>query len=175
MRRDGKPKRLRGQILKPTVNGDGYARVALSGRCRSVHQLVLESFVGPRPEGMQACHGDGVGTHNHLGNLRWDSISENQFDRVRHGTHQEAAKTHCRRRHPLIAPNLVPSHVRRGKRLCLACARAHACVARTRKKGFLLDFQDVSDAYYSEIIDGAKPTRRVTQRLLARATSGLQT
>jgi hypothetical protein len=53
-----------------------------------VHRLVLESFVGPCPEGMEACHNDGDVLNNRLSNLRWDTRQSNQFDRYKHGTDQ---------------------------------------------------------------------------------------
>lgn len=53
---------------------------------RLVHRLVLEAFVGPAPEGMEACHNDGNATNAHLGNLRWDTKKNNAADRKRHGT-----------------------------------------------------------------------------------------
>lgn len=52
-----------------------------------VHHLVLEAFVGPRPDGMQACHNDGNACNNTPQNLRWDTIASNRRDAVRHGTH----------------------------------------------------------------------------------------
>jgi hypothetical protein len=175
MRRDGKPKRCRGQILKPMVP-EGYARVRLGGQWRSVHQLVLEAFVGPRPDGMQVCHVDGVSTNNHLENLRWGTVSENQLDRVRHGTHQETAKTCCRRGHPLRAPNLDERYLKHGRRICLACRRTHALRANRRKYGLPLpDFKPLSDAYYAEIVASEKVSRRVAQSLEARGKSGDQT
>lgn len=48
---------------------------------RAVHLYVLETFVGPRPEGMQACHGDGDPANNRLSNLRWDTCSNNNLDK----------------------------------------------------------------------------------------------
>ena len=69
---------------------DGYHQIILfiDGRPRhfSVHRLVLELFVGPCPEGMEACHNDGNPENNHLSNLRWDSRQGNQADKKRHGT-----------------------------------------------------------------------------------------
>lgn len=58
------------------------------GRARNffVHRLVLEAFVGPCPEGMECCHGDGNPANNSLSNLRWDTGSANQADRRKHGT-----------------------------------------------------------------------------------------
>jgi len=47
---------------------------------------VLESFVGPCPEGMECCHNDGNPSNNFVENLRWDTRSNNQKDRESHGT-----------------------------------------------------------------------------------------
>jgi hypothetical protein len=51
----------------------------------AVHVLVLTSFRGPCPEGMEACHNDGNPLNNHVSNLRWDTRKANAEDRVRHG------------------------------------------------------------------------------------------
>lgn len=48
--------------------------------------LVLMAFVGPRPKGMEACHGDGDCLNDSLPNLRWDTTLENHRDMIRHGT-----------------------------------------------------------------------------------------
>jgi hypothetical protein len=53
---------------------------------RSVHQLVLEAFGGPRPEGLQVRHKDGDRRNNALENLAWGTGKENAVDRVRHRT-----------------------------------------------------------------------------------------
>lgn len=65
-----------------------------SGRVTTqVHRLVLEAFVGPRPEGMQACHFPDQNTANvRLNNLRWDTPSANNRDKEKHGTHQIGEK-----------------------------------------------------------------------------------
>lgn len=52
----------------------------------TVHRLVLTAFVGPRPDGMQACHNNGVPSDNRLVNLRWDTSKRNHADQVLHGT-----------------------------------------------------------------------------------------
>jgi hypothetical protein len=51
-----------------------------------VHRLVLEAFIGLRPEGLECCHADGVRTNNRLENLRWDTHASNIADMRRHGT-----------------------------------------------------------------------------------------
>lgn len=74
---------------KPGPNG--YILYALSGdhgiSSRTLHSIVLESFVGPCPEGMEACHENGIRCDCRLVNLRWDTRKANHQDSVRHGTH----------------------------------------------------------------------------------------
>lgn len=53
---------------------------------RPVHVIVLEEFVGPRPDGFDACHNNGIRGENALGNLRWDTREANTLDRDMHGT-----------------------------------------------------------------------------------------
>lgn len=68
----------------------GYSKITLrnNGKRKTfrVHRLVLETFVGPCPKGMQACHNNGVRTDNRLENLRWDTCKNNHEDKKRHGT-----------------------------------------------------------------------------------------
>jgi len=82
--------RVSGQWLKPEYDTHGYLRVNLcrDGKPypRKPHRLVLETFVGPCPAGMECCHKDGNPMNNRLDNLRWDTPSANQLDAVRHGT-----------------------------------------------------------------------------------------
>lgn len=51
------------------------------------HRLVLEAFVGPCPEGMEARHyPDRDPTNNKLDNLSWANHIENEKDKEKHGT-----------------------------------------------------------------------------------------
>lgn len=50
------------------------------------HRLVLETFKGPCPKGMESRHLDGVKNNNKLSNLRWDTPSSNNLDKRKHGT-----------------------------------------------------------------------------------------
>ncbi|HXS32025.1 MAG TPA: HNH endonuclease, partial [Steroidobacteraceae bacterium] len=82
--------RLRaGKVLTPHLSGR-YLRVRMSHHGvedeRPVHCLVLEAFVGPRPQGLVGCHYDGDVWNNHLSNLRWDTQAANIQDAIRHGT-----------------------------------------------------------------------------------------
>lgn len=60
-----------------------------------VHRLVLIAFVGPCPDGMEACHEDGNVLNNALPNLRWDTPSANAADKIRHGTHKQGIQMPC--------------------------------------------------------------------------------
>lgn len=50
-----------------------------------VHRLVLETFVGKRPEGMEARHLNGDKKDPRLENLKWGTYKENAMDACRHG------------------------------------------------------------------------------------------
>ena len=56
------------------------------------HKLVMEAFVGKRPEGMECCHADGNPWNNELSNLRWDSRTNNSQDKFKHGTQKIGEK-----------------------------------------------------------------------------------
>jgi len=109
-------------ILKPWLDHRGYRIVNLGrGAHRKIHLLVLLAFVGPQPAGLVTRHLDGDPAHNHLGNLLYDTQSENRLDAVRHGTDHNTAKTHCPSNHEYDAANtyIYPN----GRRGCRICAR----------------------------------------------------
>jgi len=76
--------------IKPYDRGLGYYFIRTgSGETRAsttVHRAVLEAFVGPCPDGMEACHNNGIKADNRLKNLRWDTPKNNVLDRRAHGT-----------------------------------------------------------------------------------------
>ena len=81
------------KILRQSKSGQGgYSMVCLSDsslkqRLCLVHRLVLQTFVGPCPAGMQACHSpDRDRKNNQLENLRWATVADNAHDRELHGT-----------------------------------------------------------------------------------------
>lgn len=80
----------RGRVLKPGSNRRGYVHVGLHKDGKrttyTVHALVAQAFIGPRPEGMHVCHGPGGKADNSLANLRYGTPKENQADRHRDGT-----------------------------------------------------------------------------------------
>ena len=77
-----------GNIRLFEIHPNGYAHVSFAkgGReCPSVHKLVMEAFIGDRPEGMQVCHIDGNKLNNRLKNLRYGTAKDNAQDRDLHG------------------------------------------------------------------------------------------
>ena len=84
--RRGKPARLAGKVLKPLKHSQGYAMVALNAGSRQlVHSLVMETFVGPRPKGMDINHKNGDKKDNRLENLEYCSRSQNMTHAVKTG------------------------------------------------------------------------------------------
>lgn len=87
---DGILRKLNGKILSICKLPTGYIQCVLykdgMPKHHSVHVLVLEAFISPRPDGMFACHNDGNPSHNDVSNLRWDTPKNNQADRITHGT-----------------------------------------------------------------------------------------
>ena len=79
-------RRYKGRLLRPGRASSGHLTVACGkGNSLSVHVLVLESFVGPAPEGHECLHGNGNPGDNRLSNLKWGTRSENLLDNTRLG------------------------------------------------------------------------------------------
>jgi hypothetical protein len=127
-----------GRLLVPTLTGPlyrQYLRVKLCPgdgtiRYAPVHHLVLEAFVGPRPEGMNGLHWDDDAMNNQLDNLRWGTDSDNQQDRVRNGRHYNTEKTECIHGHPFSPDNTYVK--KNGARNCKTCRKE---AAERRKRG----------------------------------------
>ena len=155
---NGRVRHIKGRVRCATLDRYGYPIVDLwkqgKGQTRTVHSLVAEAFVGPRPDGMQVCHNDGDPTNNRVDNLRYGTHSDNMLDRVRHGTDPDAIKKRCPRGHRLSAENISPSSARRGQRECLACNRAHSHVYRHPE--LKPQFKAVADSYYQAILEERK-------------------
>jgi len=75
------------RYLKPFLMSNGYPHVSLGaiGKRAYLHNLVIEAFIGPRPQGMQTRHLDGNKLNARLDNLRYGTPSENLQDRWDHG------------------------------------------------------------------------------------------
>lgn len=86
---EGKPKKLKGSRSK-----NGYVMVSFGRKDRRfLHQLMLEVFVGPRPENEVVCHKDDDKTNNRLDNLYWGTVKENLSDR-RKNSHMNEGEKH---------------------------------------------------------------------------------
>lgn len=89
-RRDVSGRNRRGRMVKCPPNTDGYfaTNVRRDGQRVHVglHRLVALAFIGPRPEGLQCCHNNGIKTDNRATNLRYDTPLNNNRDRITHGT-----------------------------------------------------------------------------------------
>lgn len=115
----------RGKLLKMRPVNGAHLMVVLyrhgTRRDALVHRLVLEAFVGPQPDGAEACHWNDDPTDNRLENLRWDTRSANVADAIRNGRHYLARRTQCSHGHDFTPENtyIHPS----GKRVCVTCRR----------------------------------------------------
>lgn len=146
------PRRLPGHILKPFPDSQGRLRVKLAqdgnNTMIAVHQIIARVFLGKNPGGMMVCHNNGNHLDNRPENLRYDTMRGNMHDAVRHGTHNMARKSHCKRGHLLAEPNLTATGLKRGWRECKACTSA-------RNDSYSEDeLQAISDQNYRAIMGG---------------------
>jgi hypothetical protein len=67
--------------LKPRPKKGGYWSIVLykdrKPVPRMLQRFILETFVGPCPPGMEACHKDHNPSNNSLGNLEWGTHQDN--------------------------------------------------------------------------------------------------
>ena len=133
------PRHHPGGILKSKVAPTtGYVRVTLvdanrgKKRYANIHSLVLEAFVGPRPDGLECCHNDGNRLNAELANLRWDTRSANTADAVEHGTNHHAKKKKCENGHPYDGVTMNPDGSIRN-RYCKTCKAAMDQQRHSRK------------------------------------------
>jgi hypothetical protein len=113
----------RGQVRGPSfkwtgreigsVAKNGYRVVTINGRTVYVHVMVLETFVGKCPPGMECRHLLGDKLDNRWPEaVAWGTPSQNKLDLVAHGGHHNANKTACAKAgHPY----------RDGERFCRIC------------------------------------------------------
>lgn len=147
--KNGVVMKYRQKPLKQALR-NGYLHVSLrkDGKQKSLytHRLVLQAFVGAPPEGFAGCHQNGIRTDNRKSNLRWDTQAENNRDMVRHKTHGNLKKTHCKWGHKLAGENLRKMKNGRG---CVACHRARGYIQRHPE--LKNKFQELSDSYYEKL------------------------
>ena len=83
--------------LKPLRHHTGYNMYVLRRDGKSVnafgHRLILETFVGPRPPGMETCHGPKGRSVSSLNNVSWGTRRKNNYDdKMRDGTDNRGEK-----------------------------------------------------------------------------------
>lgn len=127
-----------GRIMKLFPDRHGYLYVTLTKdgqqKRRPVHQLVMEAFGEPCPEGMEIRHLDGNPANNRWapgeteeevrangGNLFYGTHARNMQDKADHGTDHNTAKTHCPENHEYTPENTLVNKA--GGRVCLTCKR----------------------------------------------------
>jgi hypothetical protein len=85
-------------ILKPNLKANGYVEYGLKNdegikKYVSGHRLIATTFLGKQPKrGYLVCHNNGIRNDNRVSNLRWATNSENQLDKVGHGTDSNGSK-----------------------------------------------------------------------------------
>jgi hypothetical protein len=90
-------KRTRIGKLLGSQDPQGYMRAVLSKpgekpKYKRLHTLILEAFVGPRPNGMEGCHADDNKLNNTFPNLYWGTRSSNVQDCLVNGNHVSQSK-----------------------------------------------------------------------------------
>lgn len=129
----GNVRRMEPRILSPWHDKGGYASVRLprdgKWQKRMVHHLVLESFIGPRPAGMECRHyPENNPRNNRVENISWSTHVVNIQDRHEHGTNAlgdrngSRTKPERRPRGPRNGTHTKPDSRPRGER----CGAARA-------------------------------------------------
>jgi hypothetical protein len=122
--------------MTPYVHASGYLAVGLwdGEKCTTtyVHRIVAASFVRRPDDGVEVCHRDGKPLNNAAENLYWGTRADNMRDAVRHGTHHQSGKTHCKRGHEFTPENTIRNSA--GHRRCRTCQRAAQNNYDTRKR-----------------------------------------
>lgn len=137
------------------VSGHMSVHLRFDGKSitRTVHSLVLEAFVGPRPDGMEGCHWDDDPSNNRVENLRWGTRSDNMNDRVRNGIHNHASRDECVNGHALAGDNVRPADLSDGIRHCRSCSIERSAAWREHREFDVL----IADAIFGEIMRGERP------------------
>jgi hypothetical protein len=102
-RKKKRPKDFLGDVwlikLSPGHHPNGYLQVNLTRSDGSrytdmIHRIVMRTFVGPPPSGMEVCHEDNDKSNNRLSNLRYGTHASNQADMARHGASARGHKNY---------------------------------------------------------------------------------
>ena len=126
----------------------------MDGKEYALHRVILETFVGPAPEGAVARHLNDVRTDNRLENLAWGTQQENVDDMLRNSGHWLARRDKCKRGHDLVPNPYSPGH-----RYCPTCKASWGHRTGRNVKGYnpmrKLSVDDVA-AMRAEFIEGKR-------------------
>ncbi|AGM13178.1 HNH endonuclease [Mycobacterium phage JPickles] len=129
--------RVRGprKVLSPSLIS-GYPAVTVNGRKRYVHVLVAEAFLEPHEIGTEVRHRDGDKTNCAATNLAWGTHSENELDKLVHGTNPQRLRTHCPQQHEYTEENTGWNKRSGGRmhRYCIKCTRESQRRCKARKR-----------------------------------------
>lgn len=129
-----------GRELRTFVRPNGYlgSNISVDGLRINfeLHRFVCEAFHGLAPsDDLEARHKNGNQLDNRPDNLAWSTRSQNMQDKLLHGTHHEANKTHCRHGHEYTPDNIYRKPNAPNKRECRTCIRLRdAARARVRRQ-----------------------------------------
>lgn len=149
-------RRIKGKPVKGAVNSGKHHQVGL---CRNgkrtlfqTHRLVMLTFVGPCPDGMEVCHNNGNALDNRLENLRYDTRRANVCDQVEHGVHSMASKNRCKHGHLKLAPNLTEGGMRNGWKICRSCYESYHDIYYRKGKPELGEWEALANQHYLKYV-----------------------
>lgn len=124
-----------GHILWQRTVRSGHKRVLLcNAPARKhffVHTLVMEAFVGPKPDGTECCHNDSNPANNVPSNLRWGTPSSNRLDRPNRGV-KIRGELNCNSKLSAEAARVIRSDMRLAKEVAADFGISPSTVLRIR-------------------------------------------
>lgn len=122
-KRAGQTRLWNARILKGTIDSVGYKTYTLwrDGVATPMrgHTIVMLTFEGPRPNGLEILHADDIKLNNKYTNLRYGTRRENMADLLRNKGHYKSNRTTCSNGHKYTPDNTVARSG--GGRRCRQC------------------------------------------------------